>query len=223
MADALDPEEQPEEDPTEPMPSDPPADADRALILAAFLLLLRDTHTSLSGKVVAYLQQSLSLYELANALTADLLGAHTHAAYLGRRLAGNVAPLGLQDQQFAQSVLAEQAPYLTGLISDLHIGRYPLGEDGELPADLLARLLLYARRLRGTSNEAWARTMPTDTVYDWVEGDTHPCAVCPERAKGGPYTAETLPGFPGDGSTPCKSNCGCGLRVNGTPLTGFTL
>lgn len=49
-------------------------------------------------------------------------------------------------------------------------------------------------------------------LYDWVlgSGGTYGhCEDCPGRAAAGPYTAETLPGEPGDGSTRCGDACTC--------------
>lgn len=50
-------------------------------------------------------------------------------------------------------------------------------------------------------------------LYDWVLGEprtTH-CHDCLEFARLGPYTIETLPAEPGDGTTECGPNCYCQL------------
>lgn len=189
---------------------------ERATILALFLLLLSDTETHLRQQVALYQAGNLSIFALSTAITAALLGAHMHATYLGRRLAGILAPLGLQDQQFAQSVMAEQAAYIDGLIRAIQAGRYT--DAGGLDG----RLAMYARRLLGTANLAWALSLPAGTMVDWVLSSAEHCADCVARAAGGPYDAHTIPWVPGDGQSACTVNCRCELvTVDGE--RGFVL
>jgi hypothetical protein len=63
-------------------------------------------------------------------------------------------------------------------------------------------------------------------VYDWVLSPfAHHCSDasgldCPTIARGGPYTARTLPAIPRDGTTPCGADCGCQLVVRDPPWIG---
>jgi len=49
---------------------------------------------------------------------------------------------------------------------------------------------------------------------------TEHCDDCPDLAANSPYTAETLPCFPGDGNTTCMTNCYCSLQYIGKNANG---
>ncbi len=114
--------------------------------------------------------------------------------------------------------MRSQAPYITKLLNDLSNARYPVGEDGGIPDALRLRLWWYAERLRGTVNEAWGFGHPPGQQFLWnlgVNVESH-CDVCPEREREShvvPYTAATIPGWPGDFSTPCKGFCDCNVTT----------
>lgn len=189
-------------------------DERRRLLLALFLLLVGDTHQHLQTQVAAYLAGTVSIHTLRANLVTALLGAHAQATWLGRRLAGSVSPLGDADRRFAQVALTAQAAYLTGLLNDIGAARYPPQADGAMNAALVHRLLQWAHRLRGTANEAWGLAQPPGTLFYWDLGmvERH-CAECPEREAASPYTIDTIPGWPGDMSTPCLDNCDCDVRT----------
>lgn len=203
------------------MANDPETDAlsqdchkdERDLLLVMLLVSMRDTKCVTNGRIEDYLDGTTNIFALSDIITAYLLGAHTTAAYLGRRLAGNLAPLGLQDNQFAQTIMFDQAGYLSGFMMALSAGKYKLTEDGQLPADLLARIKLYVLRLRGAANEAWVRSLPPDTMINWVLGSAEHCGDCVELAAGSPYRASDMTQFPGDGTTKCLSNCDCEIET----------
>src|SRR5690349_16019632 len=90
---------------------DPQEGDNRALLLALFLLLARDTEKHLITSVTLYLRGQTSIQSLQRTLTDALLGAHLHATYLGRRLAGVSEPLSEADQTFARAVMQGQAAY----------------------------------------------------------------------------------------------------------------
>lgn len=61
-----------------------------------------------------------------------------------------------------------------------------------------------------------------DLSVAWVEDkESDHCWMCEAFAQGSPYTGwQSLPAIPGDGTTPCGSNCHCILRVrNRTVVT----
>lgn len=189
-----------------------------ALVLL-FLLLVSDTHDSLSEQVTRYLSGSTSVHSLGRSFTATLFGAHVLATYYGRRAAGVASPMGESDEQFASATMRGQGSYITGLLNDLGRARYPLDADGNLPKDLLARILLYARRLRATMLDAWRLGLPSDTLIEWTLHPAEHCEDCLELNANGPYRAADLPTVPSAGDTKCLSNCACTLSiVNGETL-----
>ncbi len=189
---------------------------ERDALALLFLLLLSDTNDRLTTAVQSYISGSVSSFAMSDSMTSTLVDAHSHAAYLGRRLAGVRLPFGAADVQFGQSVALDQSKYLAGLVNDLRQGRYKPGPDEpteEMPGDLTNRLRLYTKRLRGTSEEAWLNTLAPGTLIYWRLGNpkTEHCEICPELAAGGPYKADRMPTTPGLGDTPCFSACLCYL------------
>mgnify|MGYP001567227822 CR=1 FL=1 len=60
---------------------------------------------------------------------------------------------------------------------------------------------------------------PDGTLIWWVLAElSKHCYLCPIHAANSPYTRESIPGSPRDGSTPCKSRCACHLIFR--PATG---
>lgn len=196
---------------------------ERETILLLFLLLLGDTDHTLTADVTRFLSGTSGIAEVTEGLTTTLTNAHGHAAYLGRRAAGHRQPMNAADRSFGGTVMVEQATFLQGLLHDLESGRYAL-TDGKLPGDLAQRLLLYARGIRATAQEAWCLALPAGTRIHWRLGSEpeHHCTVCPEIAAAGPYDAHDMPTFPGAGDTPCLANCFCFLETD-DGLRGFVL
>lgn len=153
---------------------------------------------------------------------ALLQDAHTDAVVIGRQHAGLLGLEYAADRAFAAGVVAEEESFLQGFVEDLQGDRYQT-EDGFDVAAAERRAGLYADRLTGTANEAWAYALPAETRFTWELGaEDGSCDECPARAAGGPYTWGELPGHPGDNSTPCLFNCRCQL-VTDTGQSGFTL
>lgn len=191
---------------------------EREALILLYLLLIDDTFNDLTRQITEYLTGSVSIHNLAHSFTGTLIGAHAQATYYGRRLAGARLPPGRTDDAFARTVMHGQGPFIARLMDNLSDGRYQAQPDGGIPDALRLRLWWYAERLRGTTNEAWGFGHPPGTGFLWNLGfnvEQH-CDVCPEREREShvePYTAATIPGWPGDFSTPCKGNCDCGVTT----------
>lgn len=143
-----------------------------------------------------------------------LEGRHGRAAYFGRARAGDTATDMIsrsEDQAYGIEAMRQDAKFLRGFQRDLEMGRYGDEASGYRTNAIYQRAKLYVDRLTGTANESFAQTMPEDTEFMWVLGGDNNCDDCPEIAAGSPYTPETLPSYPGDGSTQCLANCRCSL------------
>lgn len=189
---------------------------EEALLIAMLLLLRQDTANTLEAIVLRYYRGEITLYDLADLLTDTLMDAHSHAVYLGRRLAGVSSPMNDDDRRFAQTIMAEQQAFLFGLISDIHGGKYPLNEDGTLNSKLVYRIGAYTERLRGSGNQAMGAALAPDTLVWWVLGLAEHCVatdalqlICTEIEAGNPYRAADMPTWPGMNETPCLWNCHC--------------
>lgn len=159
---------------------------------------------------------------------ADRLGVlleegHALAVVIGRHHAGDTAPMEEDDKTFAQTVMDDEATYLSFFSSEIASGKYGTAAEHPQTEQLRRRAYLYLGRYRGTANEAWVLASPADSRWDWVlaekEEEAH-CNDCPELAEGSPYTADTLPTYPGANDTDCLFNCTCNLK-RGDGTSGF--
>ena len=194
------------------------------LLLALLLLLLADTREAVDGHVEDLLAGRMTPEQFGAAMLGTLVGAHGHAAYLGRNKAGLRQAFGAGDALFGKLAAQEQAEYLDGFVRDVAGGRYTADDGGLEGGQVRARAQLYPNALWGTANDAWRVSLAPDTVVHWDLGDAEQhCddgvyGSCPELAAASPYTAGTLPTVPGRGDTACHGNCTCGLRTE----DGFT-
>ena len=151
---------------------------------------------------------------------ADRLGVlleegHALAVVIGRHHAGDKAPMEEDDKTFAQTVMDDEANYLSFFSSEIASGKYGTAEEDPKKEELRRRAYLYLGRYRGTANEAFVLASPADSQWNWVlsetEAEVH-CPDCPELADGSPYTTETLPTYPGANDTSCLFACLCEIK-----------
>lgn len=191
--------------------------------LYAFLALLMASATGqLHNLVDEHAAGKLTPQAFGLAAFTILANAHGHAAYAGRQLAGSLLPFGPDDAAYGQLVAQEQRQFLDGFVADLANGRYTDANGKLKDRAVLARASLYADRLTATADEAFIAASPLNSTWEWVLGpvkEEH-CEDCPIWAAGGPYTLETLPAIPRDGTSQCKSGCHCRLR-RGDGVEGF--
>ena len=190
---------------------------ERDLLALLFLLCLTDLHEHLSAQCALYLAGGMSIHRLTARLTAALIGAHAQACWLGRRLAGASAPMGEADTRFAQYALQQQSRYLTGLVNDLARGKDVQAADAvdTISAALSSRLLQWARRTRGTAEEAWALSLAPGTLVNWQTTAEESCTDCETLHAQNPHPRVTLDKFPGSGQTECRLGCRCYLETVG--------
>lgn len=141
-----------------------------------------------------------------NQSMSALESAHIQAAWLGRLRAGGTGTINAQDRAIGLAEADTQRQYLFKFATDMVTGK-------QSEAQIANRANMYGQRLVGTANEAWKLAQPIDELIDWVDvEDSAECNECEEKAENGPYTPETVPGAPGDCSTPCRHECRCFLR-----------
>jgi hypothetical protein len=146
-----------------------------------------------------------------------LRDAHEEAARLGRRQGGDLQDRSAFDTILARQAMQQEETYLHRFFEQLREKdpRYRLA-DGSFRKDAInQRLGSYVQKTRGTANQGFVDTSSPEDLFDWVMLNAEHCGLCPERQEGSPYTKATLPSYPGDGQTPCMSNCGCVLAVIG--------
>jgi hypothetical protein len=181
------------------------------------LLLFKSLEDDLHQVAWEYGTGKLSAREFGDEVYALLPMAHAQAAYIGRRHAGIRGAIDESDVRFGHHAAEEQEEYLQGFVEDLEGGRYERPGDDKTTSVIDVpmierRLTLYAMAIAGTANEAWVEGMPDDTLYHWRDvRDKAECDDCEKWALQGPYTRESLPAIPADGTSACKTNCRCEL------------
>lgn len=176
---------------------------------------VRDTRKRIAEAVALY-DQERDERAFGGRMLQLLEDGHTKATLIGRQRAGDFTPEEEDDRHFGRRITDVEMTFLEGFVEALAEGRYE-GEDGSLDLDRIRRRARsYSGRMTGTANEAFALASGDDLI-EWVLGEpeTAHCEgedSCPERAEKGPYTASTLPGFPGDNTTPCLFHCLCTLK-----------
>ncbi|MDW8208811.1 MAG: hypothetical protein RMJ43_13335 [Chloroherpetonaceae bacterium] len=187
----------------------------------------REMYARFLQRTTRQAQSLLTRYVIDN-LTADaMIGlfrkllerAHARAAAYGRQLAGDGRALNESDRALARVIMLGQDDHLRAFLADLQRGRYTDANGIPKVRAIRARIDLYIDRLRGTTNQTFvAASYPH--YFHWRLGEAEHCEDCPRLAAEGPYRADRLPAFPGDGSTRCLTQCHCYLeRDDG--LIGF--
>lgn len=73
------------------------------------------------------------------------------------------------------------------------------------------RSKMYVNGLKGGYNAGAVSGGDPGEIIHWKLGSCDHCTDCPALASSGPYTRATLPTYPGQGDTICRSNCCCYL------------
>ncbi len=163
---------------------------------------------------------ALEWYRLFDKL---VLTGHSVSWSMGRKLAGDTSDQSEIDVIVGIAKRDEESAYLLGFLEDLqNTGSNLYDADGVLKLpNVQNRANLYGKKLRGTANEAFVATSPNGDEFNWILGPNEEhCLDCPRMPAMNPFTLDTLPFYPGDGSTACLSNCHCHL-VRGDGVVGF--
>ena len=102
-------------------------------------------------------------------------------------------------------VLADEYRFLNQFAQDIGAGQVSR-------AQALARVKQYGRATQQAFWREFAQATPDTEVIYWELNIAEHCSDCIDLATNSPYTAETIPTFPGAGETECRGNCKCNLR-----------
>jgi hypothetical protein len=89
------------------------------------------------------------------------------------------------------------------------------------PQAIRNRARLYVQKMRGTSGQAFVSASGGDAEFNWVLAAVEHCDECPVLAAKSPWFGDELYTTPGNGDTPCRSNCKCHLVRKSDGLTSF--
>ncbi len=143
---------------------------------------------------------------------------HSQAWYAGRQLAGDDSPFDLADTLVGRAAADADSKFLHNFMVAIQGGEY--GQPGELnDVAILNRMSLYAKRTRGTANEALVMASDGHEFY-WDLGSGEHCPDCIDLSALNPWEPDEVYANPGDGSTVCITNCRCRWRRS-DGLLGF--
>jgi len=160
--------------------------------------LTEKTYSTLESLTRSLYAGNIDLAQWQIGVASELKDAHLAQAMFG---AGGRANMGNVEWGRVGQTLREQYGYLDKFAQDIASGNVS-------EAMALSRIDHYGDSSRQSYWNEYVEH--SDGLLDWHLGATEKhCGRCPEIAAGGPYTKETIPSMPGDGSTPCLGHCDC--------------
>ena len=195
----------------------------------ANLDLIREKTKDKLNRAVGRFVSNVNVGELGAAMIDVLSDAHRDAAAVGRRRTADEHIATDDDRVLADRVIEGERSFVNAFMDDIRSGRYwDAAEERIVFAAIFVRALLYLARLAGTANEAYVKASGDGETWTWIldpeaehcESESGECLDCPTLAAGGPYTAETLPTYPGAGDTECLLGCRCAI-VRSDGRSGF--
>ncbi len=143
---------------------------------------------------------SITLEQWQYAVAAELKDAHLAQAMFA---VGGKNNMTQANYGRVGGTLADEYRYLHNFASEIAAGTVS-------EAQALARIRMYGN---GTQQSYWREyKLATKTQLWWNLGTTEKhCGKCPELAAASPHNPKDLNQVPGDGQTPCLSNCDCTL------------
>ena len=202
-------------------------DRKRALLLLAALIGLAEA--TLDDLAVQLARGAITVDQFGSLMLTELADLHGRAARIGRVYAGIGLPkMGSLDSLMGNIAVADEGEFLSAFLGEIKDGKYNMpGPEAASPTVLndkkiSKRAQLYAKKLRGTANEAWMLIQPENARVNWRTNPRlehcHASAGllgCVDIERGNPWTPKTVPTVPGGCETTCLFNCGCELEIDG--------
>lgn len=133
--------------------------------------------------------------------------AYERVREIGRRASGidrhaNVNPSVVhEEEKWFRSAVREELTYWNTFMHEIN-------EDQVSEERLLERLAAYLKALRFMYEGARVLGLPDNVLLYWLgPRDERLCAGCEYVLERSPFTKNTIPAVPRDGSTPCLTNC----------------
>jgi len=148
---------------------------------------------------------------MRNESATALRKAYEEARQVGRRASGlaRMKSAGVPDrvqreeERWFRDAVREELGYWHRFLDEIRRGEVTERRLGE-------RLEDYVRSIRFMFEAARVQAMPDNVLLHWVgpkKTDPNICEGCQLMMEWTPFTKETIPAVPRDGSTPCLSNC----------------
>lgn len=163
------------------------------------------THATLESLTRSLYGGNLSLGQWQIAVASELKDAHLAQAMFA--VGGRANMTSVEYGRVGQT-LREQYRFLDKFARAI--------ADGTISeAQALARIDMYGESCKQSYWNEYIEK--SDGLLDWILGavDENNCDDCPRIAAGSPYTKESIPASPADGSTQCKTRCRCYILRRG--------
>jgi hypothetical protein len=132
---------------------------------------------------------------------------YVRAYELGKEITSGSILLNETDKAYLDKEVMDEFGYSRVFANDILIGA------GDM--DYRARALLYVKALDSLFYRGQVSGMPRGLLVEWhCDPTVKNCQDCIEREAGSPYTADTLPGYPRDGTCMCITACRCSLQLS---------
>lgn len=163
------------------------------------------THSTLEALTRQLYAGQIQLPQWQIAVASELKDAHLAQAMFA---VGGRDNMGFAEYGRVGQTLREQYSFLDKFAADIAAGRVSEGQ-------ALARANMYGN---AATQSYWGEYIDKSSgLLDWELGavDEGNCNLCPSFAAGSPYTKDTIPAIPCDGTTPCKTRCRCRIKRRG--------
>jgi hypothetical protein len=189
-----------------------------------FAQFLRRRVADLDDLIARLVSGDLSVQEWYAEVYELLRSGHAGGRALGRQRAGDLTAIGIDDFLAGRAIADNESEFLLRFADDLasHDRRYWDDDLGAYrPQQIANRGRLYVQKMRGTAGQAFVSAHPDEAEFNWVMGAAEHCDECPVLAAKSPWLGGELFTTPGNGDTPCRSNCKCHLVRKSDGLTSF--
>ena len=158
------------------------------------------TFSTLDGLTRQLYGGNITLEQWQLAVASELKDAHLAQSMFA---VGGKANMTQANYGRVGGVLADEYRYLSRFA-------YSIANGTVSEAQALARIRQYGR---ATQQSYWREfALESRAQFRWQLNPAEHCGDCVALSAGGPYTADTLPTYPGAGDTACRGNCNCTLE-----------
>lgn len=118
---------------------------------------------------------------------------------------GRLADLDKNEEKWIASYFREEFGYFKKFLRQVN---------NQTDKQLIYRVGLYSSAVRSVYESARVLTVGPNVIITWVLQSDDPCPDCRLIARYNPYLVDLLPTTPKAGSTRCRSNCYCVIRID---------
>ena len=145
----------------------------------------------------------IEVSELNKAGRGNFSWFYAQAYKLGKGTTGDDDTLSDEDKAYLKDEIKDEYRYFKKFSDDI--------AKGEGKMNYQDRAEMYGQALDGLFLQGQVSSLPHETQIYWRLGVAEHCNDCLEFAAGSPYTPDTLPAVPRDGTSACLTNCKCFL------------